>query len=118
MLPSNPKGKRITFSRSVIPIKQVAPGAIAAPAEAISGDLKVVPTMFQKRKQPQAQPQPKVQPLPQPQAQPQPQPVLQKKTVAFKNTPEIKLFSRNNVLKRPEPEQPRPEQPRPEPEQP
>ena len=119
MLPSNPKGKRITFSRSVIPIKQVAPGAIAAPAEAISGDLKVVPTMFQKRKQPQAQP--KVQALP------QPQPVLQKKTVAFKNTPEIKLFSRNNVLKRPEelpqpelpqPEQPQPEQPQPEQPQP
>ena len=112
MLPSNPKGKRITFSRSVIPIKQVAPGAIAAPAEAISGDLKVVPTMFQKRKQPQVQP--KVQPLP----QPQPQPVLQKKTVVFKNTPEIKLFSRNNVLKRPEPEQPQPEQPQPEQPQP
>ena len=117
MLPSNPKGKRISFSPAVIPIKRVAPGAITAPAEATSGDLKVVPTMFQKRKQP-LPPQPKVQA--QAKIQPQPQPQLPKKTVAFKNTPEVKLFSRDNVLKRPEPQaEPQPEpQPEQQPEQP
>lgn len=111
MLPSKPKGKRISFS--AIPITSVAPGALAAPAELVSGDLQIVPTMFQKRKapvpkqpvapQPAAAPQPPT--VPQPAAAPQPL-AAPKKTVAFKNTPEVKIFSRNIDSEKPQAQQP------------
>uniref|UniRef100_A0A6C0IC62 Helicase ATP-binding domain-containing protein n=1 Tax=viral metagenome TaxID=1070528 RepID=A0A6C0IC62_9ZZZZ len=96
MLPSKPKGKRISFSS--IPITSVAPGALAAPAELVSGDLQIVPTMFQKRKAPA--------PKPAPAPTIQPAPLAPKKTVAFKNTPEVKIFSRNTGSEKSQPQEP------------